>query len=461
MRSISWLLIVTALCAVSKPASSQLPTRAATQLAAMEALSRSAPAEAASRPGCLVSRGRGGLSVVDGKVVAADILSEMTGFARQAGTSGGLGGELYVVTDARDYDVRHGERPIPGTLRHGIELARTRKVPIWITFDVAGAGSMTIDLKSQIDLVDDLTIDGSCADVTLQANQRTVMLYIRAHRNIVLYGLSLRRTDFDLHVQPPPALSDILRSDGATDRIWVAHNDFSLCGHGCFDIVVAPNEKPWPDDALARITVAFNRFRDADRVMIYGFTDCAVQQTEHCTKQKVTEYREGPTRMFLTLQGNVFTGTAQRMPRASGRAFAHVLNNVFAFQPLRNTNGRPLTSSYAAVALSGASLLVEHNWFGQLTEIPGYIPLGAWTISTEGALKLPHESEGRLRSLGNLRASNEIIGEWQPETIANPSYKDHEKMLDFGRLGFERAGACVIRRAGPSGGPSWDPTLCN
>lgn len=330
---------------------------------------------------------------------------------------------------------------------------------MWITFDAGQAGSMVIDVKWQIDLPNDLTIDASCAQVILQATQHTMILYIRDSRNIVLYGLTLRRTDYDLQARQPPVLSDILRSDGAADRIWVAHNDFSFCGHGCFDIVVTPNEKPWPADAFSRITVAFNRFRDTDRVMIYGFTDCAVQQTPNCTPEKVSEYRDGPTVMFLTLQGNVFERASQRMPRASGRAFAHVFNNVFAFQPLRFPDGRPFSSSYGAVALSGGSLLVEQNWFGQLTKTERP-PLAAWTISTPGAMRMPNESDGSLRAVANLTADNEIVGESRPESVAEPAYRARETILDFTRLGAQQAGACVLRRAGPGGSTAWDGALC-
>jgi pectate lyase len=164
--------------------------------------------------------------------------------------------------------------------------------------------------------------------------------------------------------------------------------------------------------------------------------------------------------MFLTLQGNLFERTAQRMPRASGRAFAHIVNNLFAFQPLRRQDGQPFTSSYAAVSLSGASLLVEHNWFGQLTRTSGRRPLAAWTISTPGALRMPHEGGARLRSIGNLAATNEIIDEAQPEAVFLPSYRTIESYLDFKRLGATVAGACVMRRSGPQGARTWDDRLC-
>lgn len=444
--------------AVSTTVVAQVPMRGADDLAAMQKLAAAAP-DAALRPACGTGADRPGLVVRDGKVTDADILAEMTGFARDAATTGGLGGELYVVTDPRDYDVRKGDKPIPGTLRYGVDSARNRKVPMWITFDPGQAGSMVIDVKWQIDLPNDLTIDASCVRVILQATQYTMILYVHDKRNVVLYGLTLRRTDYDLQARQPPVLWDILRSDGAADRIWVAHNDFSLCGHGCFDIVVTPNEKPWPAGALSRITVAFNRFRDSDRVMIYGFTDCAVQQTPNCTPEKVSEYRDGPILMFLTLQGNVFNRTSQRMPRASGRVFAHVFNNIFAFQPLRYPDGRPFTASYAAVALSGASLLVEQNWFGQLTKTE-QTPLAAWTISTPGAMRMPNESEGSLRAVANLTADNEIIGASRPETVPVPAYRARETILDFTRFGAKQAGACVLRRAGPGGATAWDG-LCS
>jgi pectate lyase len=193
--------------------------------------------------------------------------------------------------------------------------------------------------------------------------------------------------------------------------------------------------------------------------MIYGFSDCEAQQTPNCTPQRVSEYRDGPTLMFLSLQGNIFEGTSQRMPRASGRVFAHVFNNIFAFQPLRHPDGRPFTSSYAAVALSGGSLLVEQNWFGQLTKTKGR-PLAAWTISTPGAMRMPNESEGSLRAVANLTAADEIVGESRPQSVVEPAYRAHETILDFTRLGAEHAGACVLRRAGPGGPLAWDTGLC-
>src|SRR4051812_26414434 len=48
--------------------------------------------------------GEAGLLVKDGHVVNAALLGEINGYARVAGVSGGLGGQLQTVTTDADYD---------------------------------------------------------------------------------------------------------------------------------------------------------------------------------------------------------------------------------------------------------------------------------------------------------------------------------------------------------------------
>ncbi len=60
----------------------------------------------------------GGLTISsDGVVTASSLLNDMYGFAKLAGTTGGLGQKLLQVTDATDSTV-DGKHPSPGTLRY-------------------------------------------------------------------------------------------------------------------------------------------------------------------------------------------------------------------------------------------------------------------------------------------------------------------------------------------------------
>ena len=95
----------------------------------------------------------------------AELLAQREGYGRLA--TGGLGGRFVVVTSSADSG--------PGTLRSFVERAREA---LWVTF----AADMTIDLKSQIDVASNVTIDGRGRSVTLHdwgltlANRHNVII---------------------------------------------------------------------------------------------------------------------------------------------------------------------------------------------------------------------------------------------------------------------------------------------
>ena len=123
-----------------------------------------------------------GLKVENGRVIAADILNEIGGYARDAGVTGGLGGELRVVTSDQDYDSRLGEKPIVGSLRAALGAGPAG--PHWIVFALKPGA--TISLKDTLRLPDNVTLDGSCSDVVLEGPSKLGLVYIFGKRNVVI-----------------------------------------------------------------------------------------------------------------------------------------------------------------------------------------------------------------------------------------------------------------------------------
>lgn len=145
--------------------------------------------------------------------------------------TGGRGGDVYHVTNLRDYNSQQGEQKIPGSLRHAI---RSAKGPRTIVFDVSGA----IELSSTLEILkSNLTLAGQTAPegITLWGYP----VEITRGSDVVVRYLRIRTGDFhakEMHGRTSRGNGDLLGDDGNTffigggaSRVIVDHLSVSWC----------------------------------------------------------------------------------------------------------------------------------------------------------------------------------------------------------------------------------------
>ncbi|KAJ9549238.1 hypothetical protein OSB04_021781 [Centaurea solstitialis] len=215
-----------------------------------------------------------------------------------AGTTGGAGGDIYVVTDPSDDDVAH---PKEGTLRWGV----TRQRPIWVTF----ANDMVINLKHELVITSDTTIDGRGAKVEI-CNGAGLSLYQVS--NVIIHGLYIH----DIKETPgatiaagegKPGPRSAHDGDGimcfGSSKVWIDHCSLAGGPDGLIDVTMGST----------MVTISNCKFNDHDKVMLLGADD------SH-TEDQV---------MKVTVAYNKFsTGCTQRMPRCRF-GFFQVVNNDY------------------------------------------------------------------------------------------------------------------------------------
>lgn len=390
---------------------------------------------------CAVAPGQWpGLTLDRGRVVAADLLEEIGGYAREAGVTGGLGGELRIVTSDQDYDTRAGERPIPGSLRAA--LTTGPEGPRWIVFALGQGTSIT--LKDVLRTPDNVTFDGTCSGVTLQSPSRIAQIYIFDKRNVVISRLAFRQTDHVAGKQDDRGQTCI-RLNGLVDAIAIMHNDVRQCGDGLIDITTSPS-RPVPE--RARITIGYNRLVEHDKVMLFGTFTCGPtgRDDEPCDARELEHNRKSAPRFYLTLNDNLFYRTTQRHPRVFGRVMAHIVGNVIAY------------SSYGTFVSNGARALIEGNIY-LMTGASTTPHRAVWTTTTSGAMPMPWDVEGFIKARDNRTVGQAIIGENEPDLVNSPPYSQPGIFPGFNRLPLPEAIACVAARAGPLGLSRW-PAPC-
>ncbi|XP_024989828.1 pectate lyase-like [Cynara cardunculus var. scolymus] len=213
-------------------------------------------------------------------------------------TIGGMRGRIYVVTDSSDLDV---VTPKKGTLRYAV----IQDEPLWIIFET----SMVIQLKEELMINNDKTIDGRGANVQIAYGAGLTMQFVH---NIIVHGIHIH------HIVPKKGgmVRDSLAhfglrtaSDGdgisifGASKVWVDHVSLDHCADGLIDAIMAST-------ALTISNCKFNYHND---VMLLGAND---QFT-------------GDEIMQVTVAFNRFgKGLVQRMPRCRW-GFFHVVNNDY------------------------------------------------------------------------------------------------------------------------------------
>lgn len=403
---------------------------------------------------CLPGTAPQGLALDNGVVSRAHIVDQIDGYARQAHTTGGLEGGLRTVTTTADN--APGQPVVPGSLRGFLEEAARKRMAMWIVFDPALGSQPHIELLQTLRLPSNLTIDGTCSNVVLEApsDSRIILAYIESGTtNVIVSGLTFRKTGY------LPGSEDnesAIRVNGAFDRVAILHNDLSACGDGCIDITVSPGKALPPP---ARITVSYNFVHDHDKVMLFGtFTCPQIRGLNQCDEAYFQANQHQPPVLFLTLHDNVFWRTGQRHPRVFGRVMAHIANNVIGFEAKRQADGQR-GSTYGVFVSNAARALVERNVFGPLERSLTGRAFAVWTVKTPGAPRIPTDTEGFVKLRANLTWGGAIAAEDRPALVPAPPY--HLGLLRLVVRSPEQAIRCIVHNVGPeSAEPIPSPSDC-
>jgi len=165
------------------------------------------------------------IAVASEKLRAEESLPAFPGAVGQgAKATGGRGGDVYHVTNLKDYDNFSGEQKIPGSLRHAI---RAEMGPRTIVFDVGG----TIELVAPLEILkDNITIAGQTAPgpgITLWGYP----VKISTGSDIIVRHLRIRLGDFNVRTAKKggddssvrAAIGNGISVQGDANRVIVDH----------------------------------------------------------------------------------------------------------------------------------------------------------------------------------------------------------------------------------------------
>lgn len=410
--------------------------RAAPDEEARSFLARAQQAAAAMpAPACIPAR-----ADAAGLVAAHPLPARIPGAA--AGTTGGLGHRLLVVTAGED---DRGSARRPGTLRWAVETAR-REGGGWIAFAPALAGQ-AIALQDGLRPGSNTTIDGGCGGITLHAPARATTLRIADASNIIVSGLAFEKS---AHVEPDDRTGDAIGIADGADRIAILNNAFARCGDGCVDVV----RRAAAADPM-RVTIAFNRIGPHNKVMLVGALVCTAQRSLPACARPL-DALEGALRptMRVSLVANLFLGTSQRHPKAVATSFVHSVNNVIDLAPTPYADGRT-SATYGAAAASGGIIASDGDIF---VNRDSRRRLGIGPVSA--ARQSPGAEEDGAVAISGAVAIGAIDMVAHAPAVARAQHAAPVAVLDTAG-GGARVAACVFAMAGPQGAARAWPGSCD
>jgi pectate lyase len=215
-------------------------------------------------------------------VVRFDLPLGVEGFAGEAGLTGGVGGELYLVDSAADSG--------PGTYREA--LSEGDRI---VRFD-ASLDGQTIALDGPVEThASNLTIDASGMDITVSGDATRF-----SGTNIVVAGMTYSGNDANDETD-----AVTFREPDGTQVFGLFGNTFEHAADGLVDII-------WNDGHDVHATICDNAFQHHDKAMLIDSGN---------------EDQEGGL-YSITLCRNHWLDVYQRMP-LSRFAHVHTYNSVF------------------------------------------------------------------------------------------------------------------------------------
>lgn len=196
------------------------------------------------------------------------LLDEVSGFADEAGTTGGgLAGALYTVTSTDD-TASTAETPAAGTFRYGAEgygLADPDD-PRWIVFDPSLDGQ-TIERNHDVKMRANKTIDGRGVNVTIGGSFDLVIrsLTLPGAAGTVNWEGGVANIVIAYVTVAHPTLAanhdqDLIACDRGFDKVFIHHVTFTGGGDGQLDFTNVSDTRIPGGDRLGRVTVDWCHF---------------------------------------------------------------------------------------------------------------------------------------------------------------------------------------------------------
>lgn len=285
-----------------------------------------------------------------------------------ANTTGGLDGDVYMVTTLNDSG--------PGSLRFAAE--DTTGKPTWITFDPAIRGG-TITLATPLRIGANKTIDGRGSGITI-ANRGLEIGANYGSSNVIVSHIAVRNvTDKE---------QDNISIYGAgVKNVWI--HRVSLSGQGSDGLLDITN-------GATDITVDSSRFTDHDAVMIINSYPSGADIAH------ALDFYDRDKEARVTLHHNVFLGTTQRHPR-SVFGKIHMYNNV-----LKDWGSYGMGSSFRAQTLAEGNIFESSGPYGTSA-----------MLAQVGADPEP----GFINARDNLFVGNAVGSSSGAESVFSPPYQ--------------------------------------
>jgi len=228
--------------------------------------------------------------------------------------TGGRGGDVYHVTNLRDYG--RGEPAIVGSFRHAVESTNG---PRTIVFDTGG----NIALKRTLTLSeDDLTIAGQSAP----GDGITIWGYgvkIVRSTNIIIRGLRFRVGDFNLRANngKPSKGNGDLRGDQA-DPLEIGWSDRIIIDHVSATWGIDETLTSW---LSTNITIQNSIIAES---LNDSYHDKGLHGYGALIQGEMTEQLRASNTGGVSYYGNLFTKQYRRSPAYNNRTDLEIVNNV-------------------------------------------------------------------------------------------------------------------------------------
>lgn len=332
--------------------------------------------------------------------MAADI-SDISGYAQTAGTTGGYGYSTYWVNNALT-----GLET--GSLRWAIEQARTAGGGNVLFFP---RGQFDIHLTAQIEIPNNVTIDAPGRNANIWAAFDVTRFKVTG-QNVII-----RRLQFGATANAATATlrDSIWVYPTSADKVWIDQCSFQWAGDACVDMTSLLELS-----ANCRVTVSRCYFSTHDKGSLIGSLVC-YQLTGRPTWCP-TALADQTVRLFVTMRENFWHCVGQRQPKVVSQAFVDSINNAIRMAPFERDDGTTgacygIFTATGGLARSTNDLFISASGTGYVgtdASTATYVPPSSGVLTIEGP--------GAMDVSGSVAADSITLVEQQTASVPTPPY---------------------------------------
>lgn len=332
--------------------------------------------------------------------MAADI-SDMSGYALTAGTTGGYGYSTYWVTNAlTGYE--------PGSLLWAVEQARTAGGGNVLFFP---RGQFNIHLNAQILIPSNVTIDAPGRNVNIWAAFDVTRFKVTG-QNVIVRRLAFGAT---ANAATATLRDSIWIYPTSADKVWIDQCSFQWSGDACIDMTTLVELT-----ANCRVTVSRCYFSTHDKGSLIGSLVC-YQLTGRPTWCP-TALTDQTVRLFVTMRENFWHCVGQRQPKVVSQAFVDSINNAIRMSPFERDDGT--TGACYGIFTATGGLARSTNDLFTAASGSGYVGTDASTAAyvppSSGVLTI--EGPGAMDVSGSVAANSITLVEQQTASVPTTPY---------------------------------------